>query len=280
MVEKRRWERTFRAVGNNSNPGGRDMSGEESGRPEDAGVDLSGDGQARELNFKHALWIIFVFILINQVYELLLALSYGFNLAEFPREYYVHSLIVGIVWYILMTGSVYLHINASRRDLDRLFCFGAGALRDSLPTVLKYFAGAALAVVALFAVFGGETAEFVKQDSRLWTTTVFVTVVMAPFCEELVFRGYLYTAMLPVFRRERERLAVNAMLFAAAHVFLVFFLLGAAVPYYIFVLGYLLAKLYDRYRSVMPCILLHALNNGLVVVLEMVWPTDWNLISL
>ena len=74
--------------------------------------------------------------------------------------------------------------------------------------------------------------------------------------------------MLGTFKRKRERLVVNAMLFAAAHVFIVFFLLGASVPYYIFILGYLLASLYEETRSILPSVALHFLNNAFVLAID------------
>ena len=65
-------------------------------------------------------------------------------------------------------------------------------------------------------------------------------------------------------------MVVNAMLFACAHVLLVEFIWGAAIPYYIFALGYLIAKLYEESRSIGPCIILHGLNNGLVFCIDLV----------
>ena len=60
--------------------------------------------------------------------------------------------------------------------------------------------------------------------------------------------------MILAFKREKERMVVNAILFAGAHVFLAAFLLGAFVPYYISVLGFLLSRFYDKSGSVLYCV--------------------------
>jgi hypothetical protein len=72
------------------------------------------------------------------------------------------------------------------------------------------------------------------------------------------------------FKRKKERIVVNAMLFSAAHVFLITFFIGAEIPYYIFVLGYFLAKLYENHYTLIPCIILHSINNLIVLMIETV----------
>lgn len=87
---------------------------------------------------------------------------------------------------------------------------------------------------------------------------LFVTVaVMAPIAEEVFFRGMFYRYL-----RKRFRVAaaavVSAILFAAAHATPI--LLAPMI-----VLGIALALVVERYESLYPAILLHALNNGIAI---------------
>ncbi len=98
--------------------------------------------------------------------------------------------------------------------------------------------------------------QIVKMFARLNSPVWFFIVgaIVAPFVEETFFRGFLFQGF-------RERYGwVNAMLlssaiFAAAHLDLV-----ALLP--TFILGCLLAYMYQRSNSVWPGIILHFLVNS------------------
>lgn len=94
---------------------------------------------------------------------------------------------------------------------------------------------------------------------------VFVMVcVLVPVGEELFFRGFVYTTL----RQWGAALAtgLSALFFAAVHQQLVHFL-----P--IFLLGVVLALLLERTRSLIPPIVVHAVNN-LVAVLGILYGWD------
>lgn len=80
--------------------------------------------------------------------------------------------------------------------------------------------------------------------------------VLAPLVEELGFRGLLYGYM-------RGRTGVVLSIIVSA---LVFAILHIVIPP-LFVMGAILAFLAERYRSIVPGIVLHATNNALVVCL-------------
>jgi len=82
---------------------------------------------------------------------------------------------------------------------------------------------------------------------------VVLVVVVVPIGEELFFRGLTYGALRRVLSRRIAVLA-SAAFFAAAHLQLVEFL-----P--IFILGVILAYLYDFTGSVVPGMIAHAVNN-------------------
>lgn len=87
---------------------------------------------------------------------------------------------------------------------------------------------------------------------------VFVSAaVVAPFAEEVLFRGFIFPGLAGRLGRVRAALA-SAGLFALAHLHPLTF-----PP--LFALGVALAFLYDRFRSIWPCVIVHALTNGFAV---------------
>lgn len=87
-----------------------------------------------------------------------------------------------------------------------------------------------------------------------------VTVcVLAPVLEEMLFRGVVLRAFL---QRHPRGLAIwgSALIFGVAHMNVYQFVVGV-------VLGSVSGWLYERTRSLLPCITLHAAFNGLVTVL-------------
>ena len=77
--------------------------------------------------------------------------------------------------------------------------------------------------------------------------------LVGPICEEIVFRGYLFN----YFRWHTSGIvavALSALAFALAHQ------IPALLPYY-FALGIILALLYSRSKSILPCMLVHSLLN-------------------
>ena len=79
--------------------------------------------------------------------------------------------------------------------------------------------------------------------------------ILAPLVEEIGFRGLLYGYM-------RGRTGVVPSIIVSS---LVFAVLHIVIPP-LFVMGAILAFLAERYRSIVPGIVLHATNNALVVV--------------
>ena len=105
--------------------------------------------------------------------------------------------------------------------------------------------------------------QLLLQQSKVAPLTTYATllasVVVAPFCEEVFFRGFLFPGLcrgMPV----GWAIFLSSLLFALAHAdpgsFAVLFIIGIA-----------LAILRWRTRSIWPAILLHMLNNGVAAVL-------------
>ena len=142
--------------------------------------------------------------------------------------------------------------------------------------VLAGFGGLVITGIleALLAQFGLRSNQldqfsFVRNDGPAAFALVLVSgVILAPFIEELFFRGFLFGAY-----RQRQPLWVaylaSGLLFTVLHLeparMNVAQMLGLGVG--IFVLGTLLAWLYQKTGSLFPSIIAHAFNNAVGLVL-------------
>jgi uncharacterized protein len=96
------------------------------------------------------------------------------------------------------------------------------------------------------------------ETTLLLVCSALLTTVIAPICEETLFRGYVFAA-LSKWRGWLPAAAITGLLFGAVHV-------GSApvadlIP--LAVLGFGLCWLYRRTGSLYPCIAAHSLNNSL-----------------
>lgn len=101
-----------------------------------------------------------------------------------------------------------------------------------------------------------------------------LAAIMAPFFEEVIFRGFLFNSLRKIFREGRlfkllhnsPRVAdyfavgLSAFMFAAAH-------MDASAFLQLFLLGIILAELYRRSGTLVCPILLHAMNNLVATLL-------------
>ena len=88
------------------------------------------------------------------------------------------------------------------------------------------------------------------------------SAILPPLVEELMFRGLLYPAL-----RERWGVAGGVILSAAIFALVHPTLPGGFLP--LWSMGAIWAFTYERRGSLLPGILMHALNNGLLIALEM-----------
>ena len=132
-----------------------------------------------------------------------------------------------------------------------LTVIGVGILLSELDNLLRL-------MLPMPAGLSSQFVDLVAGHTSLWGS-LFLGIVVAPVTEELLFRGLILHGIL---RRYSPRKAIlaSALLFAAFHGNPWQFL-GAAV------LGVLFAWWFLQTRSLLPCILGHALNNAVPLVL-------------
>jgi len=119
-----------------------------------------------------------------------------------------------------------------------------------------------LFVTAYVALIGEPEQEDFADDLGPLSMQILLIAIAAPVAEEVCFRGMLFGGM-------RERLPmwaaalVSAALFGLLHV-----TTGISVVPPLIAFGFLLALLYERTGSILPCILLHMLNNSVALLAQ------------
>lgn len=122
-----------------------------------------------------------------------------------------------------------------------------------------------------YGVVPDQSAQFPLFQGDYLGQVLFMlgAAVLAPIGEEILFRGYVFNALRQTFGQHRWGLplayGVSALLFAGVHAFSVSRgLLALMVP--LFIIGLLLAWAMHYTRSLLPCIIAHAINNGVALV--------------
>lgn len=108
-----------------------------------------------------------------------------------------------------------------------------------------------------------DTVKILQQSNNpaVLGLMAFAAVIAAPFCEEIVFRGYLYSATKR-FAGPWAAGICSALVFAAAHGSL-----AALLP--LFVFGCVLVFVYEKTGSLWAPIAVHFCFNGATVVIQM-----------
>jgi membrane protease YdiL (CAAX protease family) len=140
------------------------------------------------------------------------------------------------------------HFGLRRAPLGR-------AIGYALAAVGIFFAFSALYSAALHPKNPQTIVEDLgsNQDTALLVIGGLVVIVVAPICEELFFRGFLFR-VLRVRMAFWLAAALDGLFFGAVHGSLVILPVLA-------VLGVALCWVYERTGSLFPCIAIHALNN-------------------
>ena len=99
----------------------------------------------------------------------------------------------------------------------------------------------------------------------IWLVVSFIALVLwTPLTEEVFFRGFIYEGFSQTFG-DFKAMLLSAGIFSLFHI-----LGGPGVLIPIFVSGLALAFLYHRTRSLMPCILVHSIQNSFAVIASII----------
>ena len=140
-------------------------------------------------SFKKAFWLVFALIFSVQIVQTYYAFKIGMS-GQVSTAVYLNIEIISITWYILSV--IIIHYSFTNQNLNpwAFYRFDINILKKHLPQTLKYFAGTALVVILLSIVSSGTELQLEDQPSTIIILMLFTAVIMAPICEELVFRGY------------------------------------------------------------------------------------------
>lgn len=162
---------------------------------------------------------------------------------------------------LLMTG----HLLYCRDAVFGKQSFSAVSLR-SLPLCLVMVLSAMFFLNVLsekldLPDWGAET--FLQMSRNAWG--ILAMVLVAPFTEELLFRGAIERHFLMQGKRPAFAIVVSSLFFAVLH--------GnpAQMPF-AFLIGLLLGWLYYRTGSIVPGVCCHIVNNGLAVISMQLFP--------
>lgn len=197
--------------------------------------------------------VLVVLIVLVAVLPVEIGLSTSAQLAVFGSVVYASLLTSG--WYFALNRNGASFTDAGFRSV------GAGPVMLMFLVVVPMMVLSGIAVQLSRVLFGDvpSTQEQVLGGEAMLTPAdylllLLVGVVVAPIVEEFLFRGLLYRYL-----RERRSIAyavlLSAVIFAAAH------FIPTLIPA-LFVLGIVLALVAQRYDSIYPAMMLHALNNG------------------
>lgn len=198
--------------------------------------------------------VLVVLIVLGAALSPEIELSTSAQLAVFGSIVYASLLTSG--WYFALSRN-----GASFRDAG-FRSVGAGPFLLMFLVVVPMMIVSGIAVQLSRVLFGDvpSTQEQVlggeaSLSSADYLLLLVIGVVIAPIVEEFLFRGLLYRYLR---RRKSVAYAVvlSAVIFAAAH------FIPTLIPA-LFVLGIVLALVAQRYDSIYPAMMLHALNNGI-----------------
>jgi membrane protease YdiL (CAAX protease family) len=187
-------------------------------------------------------------------FQLAVSTTIGYLLGNGPGVFYVY-------WFTIrpkpFRSTIKLIWHTSTAGPGKLILFGLMAWCATLPLVT----GAAWIASHYLGTQGSENpviAQLVQAaGSPNWLATMLFYIalgVLAPFCEEILFRGCLYSFLKGRFGAVLG-IGLSAALFAVLH-----FDRGGVLM--LFTIGCVLAYTFERTRSLVPCMVAHGLWNS------------------
>ncbi len=183
---------------------------------------------------------------------------------------YGQTVTVGLIVSIVVMALILIAMGY-QKDAKRLW-------NPCSARIMSWAGGLGLAAIVLsdllsqtFGFLPNLMEDSFSQMESGWTG-VLAIVVLGPVLEEMLFRGGVTEELL------RKFSAGKAILYSAL-IFGIFHINPAQIIPATFV-GLLLGWLYYKTRSLMPCITVHILNNGLSVTLSRMFPDADSLLDI
>lgn len=195
-----------------------------------------------------------------------LVLGIGLSKPESSQKFYTFvSFIIGqgfmivpLLWFLISNKEPIfkrLRLNPVSPNIiitTIMFSFGLIVLSDELDRIVQVFLPAPEYIVDLNGLL--------QPDTLVGFILLFTAIaVIAPFGEELLFRGFLQQALEKHWKDVTRAILITAIFFAMIHM----------NPYWfiqIYILGIMLGFLAWKTGSVYPSLILHGLNNAIAML--------------
>lgn len=161
-------------------------------------------------------------------------------------------------------GRVEEHRRRKRAFLPEVLCLTPVILGGAY--VMGVVASLLERVYNMFGLVSPPIFQSVPQDVTGWVFYGLMICVAAPVCEEMLFRGALLRLLKPY--GAGFAVACQAILFAVFHGTV------SQLPYTVLG-GLLMGYLAVKYGGILPSMILHALNNGFSLLLDLTVPEEW-----
>ncbi len=167
-------------------------------------------------------------------------------------------LMLGIVWYFVI-----FRRKSTLKDLGFRYYSILGTIWYSFISLLAIFLVVVLYATLMNYLFGIEAPSskievLISNSSLSSQILIIVVTVIAPLSEEVFFRGFIYSAF-------KKSWGVNAGLFLSSFLFAVVHLeIYSFIP--IMIIGWLLAYLFEKTKSLLPAIFLHGVYNLILIM--------------
>ncbi|MDD5658991.1 MAG: CPBP family intramembrane metalloprotease [Actinomycetota bacterium] len=214
--------------------------------------------------------ILFLIIVLTGIYFLTTKIVVSLNLGERINSSNITNLSFSVLYgiqIILMTGVVWFFAIYWRRSK----CRDLGLRYYSIIKTVWYSFLALILIIIINFIYvflmtrifkisppPSKFEELVSNKNVSSTMLLVIVSVIAPVCEEIFFRGFLYQG----FKRKWGVFAgiiISSFLFAAAHLDLYNFMPLMAI-------GWILAYIFHKTKSLFPVIFLHAVYNLLMIL--------------
>lgn len=103
-----------------------------------------------------------------------------------------------------------------------------------------------------------ETLNSSIQGTTYWVQNFIFSCLLAPFCEEILFRGFLFEKLQGVYS-VKKAIVITSLVFGFMHG------LNGIAPS---IVSVVLCIIYKKYHSLIPCIAIHFVHNFLVTLLK------------
>jgi membrane protease YdiL (CAAX protease family) len=167
-------------------------------------------------------------------------------------------LMLGVVWFfaIYFRGSSFKDLGLTYYSIIKTIWYSILALLLIFLINFIYV----FIVTNVFNIFPSDNKieELVASKSVSTTILLIVVSIIAPFCEEIFFRGFLFQAFKKSWGTF-SGLFISSFLFAAAHLELYNFIPLMAI-------GWILAYIFHKTKSLIPTIFLHAVYNLIMIL--------------